>query len=70
MGGYHKKLLELQRSAMYTAKWKRKKHKQRWRKQLQVQFDARRRKDEIVRDKKLDAAMEEYIDIRWQTLAA
>lgn len=62
VGNYHVLPYELQRTAMFTSKWQTNSHKNQHRVKLKCQFDIRREKEQMIMEKKLDMAREDYID--------
>ena len=54
--------LELQRKAVLTAKWNRKSHMYDFKITMVEQFEIKLRKEDIILEKKLENASEDYID--------
>ena len=62
MVGFHLLPPELHRKSVLTAKWNQKSHRYDFKIAMVEQFDIKRRKEEIILDKKLENALEDYIN--------
>ena len=62
MSGFHLLPLELQRTSLLTAKWNWKSHRYDFKISMVEQLETKRRKEEIITEKKISNALEDYID--------
>ena len=63
MGGFHLLPPDLQRTVVLTVKWNRKSHRYDFKIAMVEQFEMKRRKEEIILEKNLGNALEDYIVI-------
>ena len=62
MGGFYLLPPELQGTEVLTAKWNRKSHRYDFKIAIIEQLEIKRRKEEIILEKKLEKTLEDYID--------